>query len=123
MANAQKLKWKKRVRKARGVRRRVRGTSERPRLTVHRSSKYIYAQVIDDSSGRTLAAASQLEAELKEQCASTSKTESAKAVGKALASRIKEKGLDKVVFDRGWYRYHGRVKALADAVREGGVKF
>ena len=122
MANAQTVKWKKRLRKSRGVRRKTRGTTERPRLSVHRSTKYIYAQVIDDSKGETLTAASQLEKEVKSGCEGT-KTACAVVVGKALAERLKEKGIEKVVFDRGWYRYHGRVKALADAVREGGIKF
>lgn len=122
MANAQKVKWKKRLRKMRGVRRTVRGTTERPRLSVHRSCKYIYAQVIDDSQGRTLAAASQLEQDLKSKCEGT-KSASAKTVGEALAARLKERGIERVVFDRGWYRYHGRVKALAEAVRQGGIHF
>lgn len=123
MGNSQKDKWKKRRRKQLGVRSATRGNTERPRLSVHRSCKYIYAQVIDDSVGRTLAAASQLEADLRSKCEEASKVESAKIVGLALAERLKAKGVDRVVFDRGWYRYHGRVKAFADAVREGGIKF
>lgn len=123
MANLQKVKWKKRLRKARGVRRKVRGSSERPRLTVYRSNKYIYAQVIDDTQGRTLVSASQLESEIKDRCAESDKTKSAAIVGKVLAERMKERGVEAVVFDRGWYRYHGRVKALAEAVREGGIRF
>lgn len=89
----------------------------RPRLSVFRSSKHIYAQIIDDSKGQTLAAASS--AALK----SGSKTDTAAAVGKALAAAAAEKGIKQVVFDRGSYKYHGRVKALADAAREGGLDF
>ena len=123
MANPQKVKNKKRLRKARSVRRRARGTAEKPRLSVHHSSHYIYVQAIDDFHGRTLAAASQLEKELKGECAGKTKTEAAKLVGAKVAERLKEKGVETVVFDRGWFRYHGRVKALADAAREAGLKF
>ena len=93
-----------------------------PRLSVHRSSKHIYAQVIDDNSGHTLAAASTLEASLKSQ-GGTSNSTAAAAVGKLVAERAKEKGIEIVVFDRGGYIYHGRVKALAEAAREAGLKF
>ena len=92
------------------------------RLSVHRSSKHIYAQVIDDNSGQTLAAASTLEADLKVQ-GSTSNSTAAAVVGKVVAERAKEKGVEIVVFDRGGYIYHGRVKALAEAAREAGLKF
>jgi len=123
MANAQKVKNKKRLRKARSVRRRTRGTAEKPRLSVHRSCQYIYVQAIDDFNGCTLAAASQLEKELKAESAGKTKTEAAKLVGAKMAERLKEKGVEHVIFDRGWFRYHGRVKALADAAREAGLKF
>lgn len=102
------------------VRQRVRGTAERPRLAVFRSLVHIYAQLIDDRGGRTVAAASTLDAA---KGASGSKTERAKAVGRALAERARAAGVSEAVFDRGGYRYHGRVRALADAARESGLKF
>jgi len=106
------------------VRERITGTAERPRLSVHRSLTHVYAQVIDDKTGRTLASASDLDLkEGKAPAAKTSKTDRAKAVGKALADRAKAAGVEAVIFDRGGYRYHGRVKALADAARESGLKF
>lgn len=95
----------------------------RVRLSVHRSSKNIYAQVIDDANGVTLAAASSLDKDLKEQLKKGSDIEAAKAVGKLIAARALAKGVKDVVFDRGAYLYHGRVKALADAAREGGLAF
>ena len=106
-----------RVRRHARVRERVGGTGERPRLAVFRSLTHIYAQVIDDRSGRTVAAASDLD--VKEG----KKSERAKQVGKAIAERAKAAGVGEVVFDRAGYRYHGRVKALADAARESGLKF
>ncbi len=93
----------------------------RPRLSIFRSGKHIYAQVIDDAQGRTLAAASSLEKELKTQLKTGADKAAASAVGKLLAERAKKAGVDKVVFDRGAYRYHGRIKALADGAREGGL--
>jgi len=109
-------------------RRRVRGqikraANERARLSVHRSSKHIYAQIIDDSKGETLTAASSLEKALRESMKSGANVDAAKAIGKLLAERAKERGIIDVVFDRGDYRYHGRVKALAEAAREGGLNF
>ena len=95
--------------------------SGKPRLSVHRSGRHIYAQVIDDSAGRTLAAASTLDKELKGKTAAT--REGAAAVGKTLAERAKQAGVSSVVFDRGGFLFHGRVKALADAAREGGLEF
>ena len=95
----------------------------RPRLSVFRSSKHIYAQVIDDGRGRTLAAASTLDKALREALRTGGDSEAARRVGMLLAERAKAAGVDKVVFDRGGYRYHGRVKALADAAREGGLSF
>ncbi|HRY29520.1 MAG TPA: 50S ribosomal protein L18 [Elusimicrobiota bacterium] len=109
-------------RKIRG-RRTIFGTLERPRLSVYRSSKHIYAQVIDDVNGRTLVAASTLDTAIAKEKKSMATVEAAKAVGKLLAERAKEKTIQKVVFDRGGRTYHGRVKALADAAREGGLQF
>ena len=95
--------------------------SGRPRLCVFRSSKHIYAQVIDDTKGHTLASASSLEKDLKSSLKTGADKAAASAVGKLLAERAKKAGVDKVVFDRGGYRYHGRIKALADGAREGGL--
>ena len=109
-------------RRARRVRRSfAKGASGRPRLSVFRSSKHIYAQVIDDAKGRTLAAASSLEKNLRAQLKTGADKTAAAAVGKLLAERAKKAGVNKVVFDRGGYRYHGRIKALADGAREGGL--
>ena len=106
------------------VRRAVKaGANGRPRLSVFRSSKHIYAQVIDDLKGETLASASSLEKTLREGGKTGANIDAAKAVGKLLAERAVKKGVTEVVFDRGGYLYHGRVKALADAAREGGLKF
>ena len=95
--------------------------SGKPRLSVHRSGRHIYAQVIDDTAGKTLAAASTLDKDLKGKTAAT--TAGAAAVGKALAERAKKAGVSRVVFDRGGFLFHGRVKALAEAAREGGLEF
>ena len=116
-------KKNKRLRRKIRIRKKIRGTSERPRLTVYRSLKYIYAQIIDDEAGHTLVAASTLEKELREKLKSTKDIEAAKTVGELIAKRALEKGIEKVVFDRNGYKYHGRVKALADAAREAGLKF
>jgi large subunit ribosomal protein L18 len=104
------------------IRKKLMGTSERPRLNVYRSLNHIYVQVIDDLKGVTLVSASSAEGK-KESRASGGNLAAAKSVGKAIADRAKAKGIDKVVFDRGGYIYHGRVKALADAAREAGLKF
>ena len=103
------------------IRKRVNGTAERPRLAVHFSGKHVYAQVIDDTAGRTLAAAGTTEEGLVSKPGAN--TASAVAVGKTVAERLLAKNVDKVVFDRGGAQYHGKVKALADAAREGGLKF
>ncbi len=103
------------------VRRRVRGTTERPRLAVYRSNTRIYAQVIDDGAGHTLAAASSLDAPLPESDAD-GKVGTAKAVGLLVAERARQAGIERVVFDRGGNRYHGRVRALAEGAREGGLE-
>ena len=105
------------------LRRRVEGTPERPRLSVYRSLKHIYAQVIDDVSGRTLVAVSTLCEPLKESLKSTGNCAAAAKVGELLASRAKEAGIQAVCFDRGGRKYHGRVKVLAEAARKGGLKF
>jgi len=104
------------------LRRRLQGTGERPRLNVYRSLNHIYAQVIDDSTGKTLAAASTAQGG-KGSKRTGGNVASAKEVGKTIAQRAKEKGVKKVVFDRGGYLYHGRIKALADAAREAGLEF
>jgi large subunit ribosomal protein L18 len=104
------------------IRKKVMGTSERPRLNVYRSLNHIYVQVIDDLKGVTLVAASSAEGK-KEGRTSGGNLASAKSVGKSIAERAKAKGISKVVFDRGGYIYHGRVKALADAAREAGLQF
>ena len=109
-----------RVRVHKRIRRRLSGVEERPRLAVYRSLSHIYAQVIDDSKGHTIAAASSVE---KNAAKSGGNVAGAKAIGKLVAERAKEKGITKVVFDRGGYHYHGRVKALADAAREAGLEF
>lgn len=105
------------------VRKKVSGSAERPRLNVYRSLDNIYAQVIDDTTGMTLVSASTVDKELRAQVATLNKSEQAKAVGKAVAERAQARGIKEVVFDRGGYPYHGRVKALADASREGGLVF
>ncbi len=112
-----------RKRRHRRVRKKVSGTAERPRLNVFRGLRHIYAQIIDDGQGQTLAAASTLDPDLRDQLADLDKKAQAKVVGKALAERALAKGIRTVVFDRGGYKYHGRVKALADATREGGLEF
>jgi len=103
------------------VRSKVSGTALRPRLNVFRSARHIYAQIIDDTTGKTLCAASSLEKNFKGS--SGGNKEGASAVGKLIAERAKKKGIEEVVFDRGGYIYHGRVKELAEAAREGGLKF
>ncbi len=102
------------------VRSKIRGTAERPRLNIYRSNRYIYAQLIDDVAGHTLASANSLEEAVANE---GTKSEQAQAVGKLLSERAKDANIETVVFDRGGYIYHGRVKALAEAAREGGLKF
>ena len=118
MANQKRLA-KRRVRRAFRVRNRVRGDAARPRISVHRTSKHMYAQIIDDESGRTICAASSVGLKLPYG----GNIEAAKAVGEALGKRAKEMGIEEAGFDRGSSRYHGRVKALAEAIRAAGVKF
>jgi len=105
------------------VRRRVRGTGERPRLSVFRSGKHMYAQIITDAAGKTLIAVSTLTPELKTQLPKTATVDAAKEVGKLVARRCQEKGITRVVFDRNGFLYHGRVRAVAEGAREGGLQF
>ncbi|MDE0142308.1 MAG: 50S ribosomal protein L18 [Caldilineaceae bacterium] len=112
-----------RKRRHKRVRRKVSGTAARPRLNVFRSLKNVNVQVIDDQAGHTLVSASTMEADLQEVLADKLKVEQAKEIGKIVAERAKEAGIEQVVFDRGGYRYHGRVKAVADGSREGGLVF
>ncbi|MFH1188553.1 MAG: 50S ribosomal protein L18 [bacterium] len=115
---------KQRMQRLRRTRKRVRGTTERPRLSVFRSNKNIYAQIIDDTVGKTIIAASTMMLEGKKDVSNKiNKVEAAQIVGKMMAAKAQEKGIKVVVFDRGSYRYHGRVKAVADAAREGGIMF
>jgi len=112
-----------RQRRHRRVRKRAVGTAERPRLNVFRSLKHIYAQVIDDDQGHTLVAASTLDPDLRGKLTSLTKAEQAKLVGELLAQRALARGVKRVVFDRGGYKYHGRVKALAEGSRQAGLEF
>jgi len=106
------------------LRKRISGTPERPRLSVYRSEKHIYAQIIDDTKGVTLVAASTVEKELRDKLnQKTWNVQAAKEVGKIIAERATAKGIKEIVFDRGGYKYHGRIKALADSARESGLKF
>ena len=114
---------RQRNRRRHRVRKPLRGTSERPRLSVRRSHKHIYAQVIDDASGKTVVAAATVEPQLKSEVAFGGNRSAAVAIGKAVAERAKAAGVEKVAFDRSGYAYHGRVKALAEAAREGGLQF
>ena len=120
-----KIKEKELNRKRRHfrVRKKVKGTKEKPRLNVYRSLSHIYAQVIDDYSGHTLASASTLDPELKKELSRGSNSDAARRVGELVARRAQEKGIERVVFDRGGYMYHGRVKALAEGAREEGLDF
>ena len=115
-------KLERRTRIKMRIRKKINGTVETPRLAVYRSNKQIYVQVVDDLSGVTILSACSKEKEVAAQTG-VKKIEQAKLVGKLLATKCKEKGIEKVVFDRSGYKYHGRVKSLADAAREGGLKF
>lgn len=112
-----------RLRRKRSIRKKISGTAERPRLSVFRSSRHIYAQLIDDVQGKTLASASTVESATRESLSALNGVDAARAVGEAIAKRAGEAGYSKVVFDRNGYIYHGRVKALADGAREGGLEF
>lgn len=116
-------KNKARLKRHLRVRKKINGTTQRPRLSVFRSSKHIYAQLIDDVQGVTIAQASTLDKEVAEQISNGGNVEAARKIGEVIAARAKAKGFDKVVFDRGGYLYHGRIQALADAAREAGLEF
>jgi large subunit ribosomal protein L18 len=120
MSTSAKQKRESRIRRHRRVRKKVRGTAERPRLAVFRSNKHITAQVIDDVAGRTVAAASTHEADLRD--GATGNVDAATAVGRLVAERARAAGVERVVFDRGGFMYHGRVAALADAARDAGLE-
>lgn len=112
-----------RIRRKKRIRGKVSGTAERPRLTVFRSAKHMYAQVVDDDAGRILASYSTVSKEARSSAGDGTKTDAAKVVGKGIADACKTKGIGKVVFDRNGYIYHGRIRALADAAREAGLEF
>lgn len=112
-----------RIKRKKSIRKRIEGNSERPRLSVFRSSQHIYAQVINDIEHTTVAATSTLDPKLKESLTGLKKADRAKQIGKAIAELCISKGIDKVVFDRNGFIYHGRISALADGAREGGLKF
>jgi len=119
----QQLQNYKRLHRHQRIRKKVAGTSQRPRLVIHRGAKNITAQIIDDSKGVTLAAAASFDQTLRSKVKNGGNIEAAKAVGQQIAKLAKEKSVNQVVFDRGGYIYHGRVKALADAARESGLQF
>lgn len=116
-------KVRKRLRRKAHIRMRVHGTAERPRLSVFRSTRYVYAQAVDDTTGRVLAAASELEEKLKGQVAGKPKKERAREVGKAIGEKLKALNVNAVVFDRNGFIFHGRVKEVADGAREAGLEF
>jgi large subunit ribosomal protein L18 len=122
-SNQQRIVETRRLRRQRHVRKKLTGSAERPRLAVFRSSKHIYAQIINDQNATTLAQASTLDPEVKASVSYGGNKAAAAAVGKAVAERAKKAGIDKVCFDRRSYKYHGRVQALADAAREAGLQF
>jgi large subunit ribosomal protein L18 len=105
------------------IRHKISGNPNRPRLCIYRSLKYIYAQIVDDTQGRTLAAASTAEKDMRKELKNGGNIEASKVVGKTIAERAKARGIEAVVFDRGGYLYHGRIKAVAEAARESGLKF
>jgi large subunit ribosomal protein L18 len=112
-----------RLKRRQRIRKKISGSGERPRLSVFRSAKHIYAQIIDDSQGQTMVAASTLSNEIRDQLAGLKKADAARLVGKLLAARAKAKGIVRVVFDRNGFLYHGRVKAVAEGCREHGLEF
>lgn len=121
--NVLKEKNRKRFKRRKGIRKRIFGVKEKPRLSVYRSSKNIYCQLIDDTTGRTLASASTLIKDIKDKLPYSGNIEAAKLVGRKIAEDAAKIGITRVVFDRGGYKYHGRVKALADSAREGNLVF
>jgi len=112
----------RRVKRRIGIRKKLSGTTVRPRISVFKSARHIYVQAIDDSTGVTLASASTMDKQLKSDCTGIKKTDAAKKVGELIAHRLKEKGVEVAVFDRNGFRYHGRVAAVADGARESGMK-
>jgi large subunit ribosomal protein L18 len=112
-----------RLKRRRRIRKKISGSAARPRLSVFRSARHIYAQIIDDSQGQTLVAASTLSGQLKGKLSGLKKTDAAREVGKLLAAKAREKGISQVVFDRDGFLYHGRVKAVAESCRENGLEF
>ena len=112
-----------RLKRRQRIRRKISGSEARPRLSVFRSTRHIYAQIIDDGKGQTLVAASTLSGEIKDKLSGLKKADAAKEVGKLLAAKAREKGISQVVFDRNGFIYHGRVKAVADSCRENGLEF
>lgn len=116
-----KAEARKRIRKR--IRKKIRGTADRPRVFVFKSNRYVYSQAVDDDTGRILAAASSVEKEFREKKKKTNNVEASKGVGEMIAQRLKKQKIDHVVFDRGIYPYHGRVKALAEAMRKEGLIF
>ena len=123
MSKLQIKKAASRLRRQRSVRAKVKGTAQRPRLCVYRSNKHIYAQLIDDQARKTLASTSTESPELKESISGKKKTEAALVVGKQIAEKCKDLAIESIVFDRNGFIYHGRVKAVAEGAREGGLKF
>jgi len=121
--NQRKLVQVRRERRQRHVRKKLVGSVERPRLCIFRSSKHIYAQIVDDAKGHTLVSASTMDPDVKSQAAYGGNKAAASVVGKVVAERAKQAGIDKICFDRRSYKYHGRVQALADAAREAGLQF
>ena len=119
----ERMKYARQTRRRQRVRKKVSGTPERPRLAVYRSSRNISAQIIDDLSGRTLCCASTQSKDLRSACPSGGNCAAAQIVGKSLAEKAKELGIEQICFDRGGRKFHGRIKALADAAREAGLKF
>lgn len=122
MIKKENRNWRRKKRHL-SIRKKIHGTADRPRFCVYKSEKHIYAQIIDDNKGHTLVAASTLDKELRESLKKTWNKEAAREVGKLIGKRAVEKGIKKVVFDRGGYRYHGRIKELADGAREAGLEF
>ncbi len=118
-----KIKLERRLRRKRRIRKRIMGIELKPRLSVFRSLRHIYAQAIDDTSGRTIVAASTLDKEIRGKLKNSGNKEAAAEVGKLMGQRLLNKGLTQIVFDRSGYKYHGRVKALADGLRSTGIKF
>jgi len=117
------LKTEARIRIRKRIRKKIRGTAERPRVFVFKSNRYLYSQAIDDDAGSVLAAASSVEKEYREKKKKTKNIEASKAVGEMIAKRLKKKKIEQIVFDRGIYPYHGRIKALAEAMRKEGLTF